>query len=154
MCSALEPAYFVPETVKADVLFQNMKQTHTTFAFVLDEYGGLTGIVTMHDLIEELIGEIRDEHDKVEEDFEKLDEKTYRVNCSVSVEDFMEFFDIKLESDSVSVGGWVMEQLNRVPIKGDTFAVQNLEITVSDLSAYRVSFITVRQCNVCLACAQ
>ena len=136
------------------VLFQNMKQTHTTFAFVLDEYGGLTGIVTMHDLIEELIGEIRDEHDKVEEDFEKLDEKTHRVNCSVSVEDFMEFFDIKLESDSVSVGGWVMEQLNRVPIKGDTFAVQNLEITVSDLSAYRVSFITVRQCNVCLACAQ
>ena len=144
MRSALEPAYFVPETVKADVLFQNMKQTHTTFAFVLDEYGGLTGIVTMHDLIEELIGEIRDEHDKVEEDFEKLDENTYRVDCSVSVEDFMEFFDIKLESDSVSVGGWVMEQLNRVPVKGDSFAVQNLEITVSELSAYRVSFLTVR----------
>ena len=150
----LQPAYFVPETVKADVLFRNMKQTHTTFAFVLDEYGGLTGIVTMHDLIEELIGEIRDEHDEVEEDFEKLDENTYRVDCSVSVENFMEFFDVKLESDSVSVGGWVMEQLNRVPSKGDSFAVQNLEITVSDLSAYRVSFITVRQCGVCLSCEQ
>ena len=154
MRSALEQAYFVPEKVKADVLFRNMKQTHTTFAFVLDEYGGLTGIVTMHDLIEELIGEIWDEHDEVEEDFEKLDENTYRVDCSVSLEDFMEFFDVKLESDSVSVGGWVMEQLNRVPIKGDSFAVQNLEITVSDLSAYRVSFITVRQCGICLACAQ
>ena len=151
---ALEPAYFVPETMKADVLFRNMKQTHTTFAFVLDEYGGLTGIVTIHDLIEELIGEIRDEHDKVEEDFEKLDENTYRVDCSVSLEDFMEFFDVKLESDSVSVGGWVMEQLNRVPIKGDSFTAQNLEITVSDLSAYRVSFITVRQCGACLTCAQ
>ena len=151
---ALEPAYFVPETMKADVLFRNMKQTHTTFAFVLDEYGGLTGIVTIHDLIEELIGEIRDEHDKVEEDFEKLDENTYRVDCSVSLEDFMEFFDVKLESDSVSVGGWVMEQLNRVPIKGDSFTAQNLEITVSELSAYRVSFITVRQCDVCLACLQ
>ena len=90
----------------------------------------------------------------MEEDFEKLDENTYRVDCSVSLEDFMEFFDVKLESDSVSVGGWVMEQLNRVPIKGDSFTVQNLEITVSDLSAYRVSFITVRQCRVCLACAQ
>ena len=64
----------------------------------------------------------------------------------------MEFFDVKLESDSVSVGGWGMEQLNRVPGKGDSFAVQNLEITVSNLSAYWVSFITVRQCNVCLAC--
>ena len=65
-----------------------------------------------------------------------------------------ETFDIKLESDSVSVGGWVMEQLNRVPIKGDSFTTQNLEITVSDLSAYRVSFITVRQCDVCLTCEQ
>ena len=154
MRSALELAYFVPETVKADVLFRNMKQTHTTFAFVLDEYGGLTGIVTMHDLIEELVGEIWDEHDEVEEDFEKLDENTYRVDCSVSLEDFMEFFDVKLESDSVSVGGWVMEQLNRAPIKGDSITAQNLEITVSGLSAYRVSSVTVRRCGVCLACAQ
>lgn len=154
MRSALEPAYFVPETVKADVLFRNMKQTHTTFAFVLDEYGGLTGIVTMHDLIEELVGEIWDEHNEVEEDFEKLGENIYRVDCSVSLEDFMEFFDIKLESDSVSVGGWVMEQLNRVPVKGESFHVQHLEITVSELSAYRVSSITVKQCDSILECAQ
>ena len=59
-----------------------------------------------------------------------------------------------LSGQTVSVGGWVMEQLNRVPIKGDSFTAQNLEITVSDLSAYRVSFITVRQCNVCLTCEQ
>lgn len=154
MRSALEPAYFVPETVKADVLFRNMKQTHTTFAFVLDEYGGLTGIVTMHDLIEELVGEIWDEHDEVEEDFEKLGENIYRVDCSVSLEDFMEFFDIKLESDSVSVGGWVMEQLNRVPVKGESFHVQHLEITVSELSAYRVSSIIIKQCDSILECAQ
>ena len=90
----------------------------------------------------------------MEEDFEKLDENTYRVDCSVSLEDFMEFFDVKLESESVSVGGWVMERLNRVPTKGDSFAVQNLEITVSELSAYRVSFLTVRQCDLCLDCEQ
>ena len=116
------------------------------------EFAGKT--LKMEDILEELVGEIWDEHDEVEEDFEKLDENTYRVDCSVSLEDFMEFFDVRLESDSVSVGGWVMEQLNRVPARGDFFAVQNLEITVSDLSAYRVSFITVRQCDVCLDCAQ
>ena len=66
----------------------------------------------------------------------------------------MEFFDVKLKSDSVSVGGWVMEQLNRVPVKGESFHVQHLEITASELNAYRVSSITVRQCDSILECAQ
>ena len=59
----------------------------------------------------------------------------------------MEFFDVKLESDSISVGGWVMEQLNHVPVQGESFSACHLEITVSEVSAYRVSFITVRQCE-------
>ena len=83
----------------------------------------------------------------MEEHFEKLDENVYRVDCSASLEDFMEFFDVKLESDSISVGGWVMEQLNHVPVQGESFSVCHLEITVSEVSAYRVSFITVRQCE-------
>ena len=145
---------FVPETLNIHTLFQKMQAKKSHLVIVVDEYGQTSGAVAMEDILEELVGEIWDEHDEVEEDFEKLDENTYRVDCSVSLEDFMEFFDVKLESDSVSVGGWVMEQLNRVPVKGDSFAVQNLEITVSDLSAYRVSFITVRQCGVCLTCAQ
>ena len=145
---------FVPETLNIHTLFQKMQAKKSHLVIVVDEYGQTSGAVAMEDILEELVGEIWDEHDEVEEDFEKLDENTYRVDCSVSLEDFMEFFGVKLESDSVSVGGWVMEQLNRVPVKGDSFAVQNLEITVSDLSAYRVSFITVRQCGVCLTCAQ
>lgn len=101
----------------------------------------------MEDYLEELVDEIWDEHDEVEEHFEKLDENAYRVDCSASLEDFMEFFDVKLESDSVSVGGWVMEQLNHVPVRGESFSACHLEITVSEVSAYRVSFITVRQCE-------
>ena len=69
------------------------------------------------------------------------------MDCSASLEDFMEFFDVKLESDSVSVGGWVMEQLNHVPVRGESFSAGHLEITVSEVNAYRVSFITVRQCE-------
>ena len=148
-----EPLFVYQHTKIRDVLkMLQHKKSHV--AVVVDDFGGTLGIVTMEDILEELVGEIWDEHDEVEEDFEKLDENTYRVDCSVSLEDFMEFFDVKLESDSVSVGGWVMEQLNRVPTKGDSFAVQNLEITISDLSAYRVSFITVRQCDMCLTCEQ
>ena len=145
---------FVYQHTKIRDILKMLQHQKSHVAVVVDDFGGTLGIVTMEDILEELVGEIWDEHDEVEEDFEKLDENTYRVDCSVSLEDFMEFFDIKLESDSVSVGGWVMEQLNRVPIKGDSFTVQNLEITVSDLSAYRVSFITVRQCGACLTCAQ
>lgn len=148
-----EPLFVYQHTKIRDIL-KTLQHQKSHVAVVVDDFGGTLGIVTMEDILEELVGEIWDEHDEVEEDFEKLDENTYRVDCSVSLEDFMEFFDVKLESDSVSVGGWVMEQLNRVPIKGDSFTVQNLEITVSDLSAYRVSFITVRQCGACLTCAQ
>ena len=151
LCSDDFPVY---QRTKIRDILKTLQHQKSHVAVVVDDFGGTLGIVTMEDILEELVGEIWDEHDEVEEDFEKLDENTYRVDCSVSLEDFTEFFDGKLESDSVSVGGWVMEQLNRVPIKGDSFAVQNLEITVSDLSAYRVSFITVRQCGVCLACAQ
>ena len=148
-----EPLFVYQHTRIRDIL-KMLQHQKSHVAVVVDDFGGTLGIVTMEDILEELVGEIWDEHDEVEEDFEKLDENTYRVDCSVSLEDFMEFFDVKLESDSVSVGGWVMEQLNRVPSKGDSFTAQNLEITVSDLSAYRVSFITVRQCDVCLTCEQ
>ena len=120
-----------------------LKKSH--IAIVVDDFGGTLGIVTMEDILEELVGEIWDEHDEVEEDFEKLDEGLYRVDCSVSLEDFCEFFDIKLESDSVSVGGWLMEYLNRIPVKDEAIAVGNLNITVSEVNAHRVSFIIVKQ---------
>ena len=148
-----EPLFVYQHTKIRDIL-KMLQHQKSHVAVVVDDFGGTLGIVTMEDILEELVGEIWDEHDEVEEDFEKLDENTYRVDCSVSLENFMEFFDVKLKSDSVSVGGWVMEQLNRVPVKGESFHVQHLEITVSELSAYRVSSITVKQCDSILECAQ
>ena len=148
-----EPVFVYQYTKIRDIL-KTLQHQKAHIAVVVDDFGGTLGIVTMEDILEELVGEIWDEHDEVEEDFEKLDESTYRVDCSVSLEDFMEFFDMKLESDSVSVGGWVMEQLNRVPVKGDSFHVQHLEVTVSEVSAHRAKSITVKQCDSTLECAQ
>lgn len=141
------PPLFVLENEPISRLLKTLQKAKTHVAVVVDEYGGTCGIVTMEDILEELVGEIWDEHDEVEEHFEKLDENAYRVDCSASLEDFMEFFDVKLESDSISVGGWVMEQLNHVPVQGESFSACHLEITVSEVSACRVSFITVRQCE-------
>lgn len=144
-----EPLFVYQHTKIRDILklFQHQK---SHIAVVVDDFGGTLGIVTMEDILEELVGEIWDEHDEVEEKFVKLGENMYRVDCSVNLEDFMEFFDIKLESDSISVGGWVMEQLNRVPVKDESFHVQHLKITVSELNVHRVSFITVKQCDMVL----
>ena len=148
-----EPLFVYQHTKIRDILklFQHQK---SHIAVVVDDFGGTLGIVTMEDILEELVGEIWDEHDEVEEKFVKLGENMYRVDCSVNLEDFMEFFDIKLESNSISVGGWVMEQLNRVPVKGESFHVKHLEITVSELNVHRVSFITVKQCDMALECVQ
>ena len=138
---------FVYQHTKIRDILKTFQRQKAHIAVVIDDFGGTLGIVTMEDILEELVGEIWDEHDEVEEHFEKLDENAYRVDCSASLEDFMEFFDVKLESDSISVGGWVMEQLNHVPVRGEFFSAGHLEITVSEVSAYRVSFITVRQCE-------
>ena len=148
-----EPLFVYQHTKIRDIL-KMLQHKKSHIAVVVDDFGGTLGIVTMEDILEELVGEIWDEHDEVEEDFKKLGEDTYRVDCSVSLEDFMDFFDVKLESGSVSVGGWVMEQLNRVPVKGESFTAQRLEITVSELSAYRVSAITVKQCAAAQECPQ
>ena len=147
-----EPLFVYQHTKIRDIL-KMLQHQKSHIAVVVDDFGGTLGIVTMEDILEELVGEIWDEHDEVEEDFEKLGENVYRVDCSVSLEDFMEFFDISLESDSVFVGGWVMECLNKVPVKGESFIVGHLEITVSGLNAYRVSSITVRQCDEMPECA-
>ena len=132
-----EPLFVYQHTKIRDILETlQLKKSH--IAIVVDDFGGTLGIVTMEDILEELVGEIWDEHDEVEEDFEKIEDDLYRVDCSVSLEDFCEFFDVELESDSVSVGGWLMEYLNRIPVKDEV-------ITVSEVNAHRVSFITVKQ---------
>ena len=136
---------FVYQHTKIRDILETLQLKKSHIAIVVDDFGGTLGIVTMEDILEELVGEIWDEHDEVEEDFEKLGEDLYRVDCSVSLEDFCEFFDVKLESDSVSVGGWIMEYLNHIPVKDEKIDVENLEITVSEVNAHRVSFITVRQ---------
>ena len=136
---------FVYQHTKIRDILETLQLKKSHIAIVVDDFGGTLGIVTMEDILEELVGEIWDEHDEVEEDFEKLGEDLYRVDCSVSLEDFCEFFDVKLESDSVSVGGWIMEYLNHIPVRDEKITVENLEITVSEVNAHRVSFITVRQ---------
>lgn len=135
---------FIHPTEKIDNLLELLQQNKSHMAVVVDEYGGTLGIVTMEDILEELVGDIWDEHDEVEETFSELDDGTVLVDCAVSLDEFCEYFDVASDSETVSVGGWVMDQLGRIPADGDFFTYDNLAITVAVTDEHRVEKIVVK----------
>ncbi|MBR5020947.1 MAG: HlyC/CorC family transporter [Oscillospiraceae bacterium] len=137
-----EPLY-IHQTEKVDDLLQLLRTNKSHMAIVIDEYGGTMGIVTMEDILEELVGEIWDEHDEIEEPIRKIDDSTYILDGSVTLDDFCDQFDVKSDSNSVSLGGWVMDQMECIPDEGDSFQYENLTITVSKTDDHRVEEVTV-----------
>lgn len=124
---------FVPETAHLDVLFKDMQKEHNHIVVVVNEYGETSGIVTMEDILEEIVGEIWDERDEAIEDFVKLDDNKYRVLCSAFIEDFFEFFDLEPEeeTEATTVNGWIIELLGSIPDEGYSFDYENLKITIT-----------------------
>ena len=112
-------------------------------AIILDEFGGTVGIATLEDILEELVGEIWDEHDVVVEPFVKLDENKYRVNCGTDLDDMFELFDIDEELDISTVGGWVVEQFGRIPRVGEEFDYGPLHVCVSKRAPRRVTEVII-----------
>jgi len=136
------PVYIHKYEKISDIL-KELQKKKSHIAVVIDEYGGTLGIVTMEDILEELVGEIWDEHDEVVENFKKTAENTYMVDCTVNFDDFCTFFDIEPDSESVSLSGWIMEQLERIPEIDDTFTYENLSITVNSIVSHRAEYVTV-----------
>lgn len=134
---------FVQQSEKTDDLLKLLQRTKCHMAVVVDEYGGTYGIVTMEDVLEELVGEIWDEHDDVVEDFHVLPGGAVRVDCMVNLDDFTEYFDVSIDSQSVSVGGWVLEMMEKIPEEGESFQSCGLNIKVVSMDGRRVSFIEV-----------
>ena len=139
----MAPPVFIYQTEKVDDLLHKLQSSKSHIAVVIDEYGGTLGIVTMEDILEELVGEIWDEHDEVEVAIRPLTENTFTVDCAVSLDDFCDHFDVKCDSESVSLGGWVMEQMGCIPNQGDHFDYENLVITIEKLDDHRIETVTV-----------
>jgi len=134
----MSPVIYVNEYEQVTDILKRLQQEKSHIAVVIDEFGGTKGIITMEDILEELVGEIWDEHDEVEEDIEQVNENLFVVDGSESIDDFCKFFDIEVESDSVSVGGWISEQLGKIPEENDTFDFENIRVTVTVTDSHRV----------------
>ncbi|MBE6558148.1 MAG: HlyC/CorC family transporter [Ruminococcaceae bacterium] len=140
----ITPPVYIHKTEKINDLLKILQTNKSHIAVVLDEYGGTLGIVTMEDILEELVGDIWDEHDEVVEEIVQLDETTYRVDCNTSLNTFCDEFDVDIESESsTSVSGWLMEELDKLPVIGDSFSYEHLDIRVSETDDHRPTYIRV-----------
>lgn len=141
----IAPPVFALENEPIRLLLKKLQQAKTHVAVVVDEYGGTCGIVTMEDILEELVGEIWDEHDEEEVFLRKLGPDTYAVDAAMDLADFAAYFRLKTDSEMVSVSGWVMEQFGRVPEAGDSFTCGDLRVQVTRVENHRIEEIRVVQ---------
>ena len=139
----LGPMLYTTGNTKISELLRILQREKAHMVIVVDEYGGTEGLVTLEDIVEELVGEIWDEHDEVIEEFKKQEDDSYLISCSADLTDLFDLFKIKGECDSNTISGWVMEQIGRVPEEGDRFVSDGLDVTVTKVDHRRVLEIRV-----------
>ncbi len=138
--SIIKPPVFVTEYMKVSHLLDLLQKNKAHMAIVKDEFGGTQGVVTMEDILEELVGDIWDEHDEVIEQIEKVSDHVYLVRGDADIEDFFDEVDLELHEDAdyITVNGWVQDILKVIPVVGDTFTYKNLVATVTKADEKRV----------------
>jgi len=141
----LRPAYFVPEAKKVDELLDEMQARRVHMALVVDEYGGIAGLVTLEDIVEEIVGEIRDEYDQAEEmPFQRLNENEVLFLGRVDLDDLNEVMHSDLPKDEAeTLGGFIYSQIGRVPENGESLKVGDLVLTVEQVSGRRIRKVRV-----------
>lgn len=150
ICEASEKPYFVPETMKADVLFTNMKETRNHFAIVIDEYGGTSGVITMHDLLELLVGDLGEKGDDYVVEIKKLDDSNWEIFGSASLKDVGEELNIDFDEDDYDTfGGYIFSLLDAIPDDGTQIDLETDEliIRVETIEDHRVerSLVTKKE---------
>ena len=139
----VRPALYVAKSKKINVLLKELQKNKMHIAVVIDEFGGTMGIVTLEDILEELVGEIWDEHDVVVQEIEKISDQEYLVLGNTSVEKLFEELGGEEEFQSFTVSGWVMELAERIPEEGDVLYYENMTITVMKMKDRRVEQVRI-----------
>ena len=138
------PVFYTTGNTRVFELLRILQKNKAHMAVVVDEYGGTEGIVTLEDILEELVGEIWDEHDEVIEIFQKQSDGSYLIACSADLDDMYDLFQVKGVCGAATVSGWVLEQVGKVPEEGDHFQAEGLDVTVTRVEHRRVLEIRVR----------
>jgi putative hemolysin len=140
----VRPAYVVPETKDLAALLTEFRRTNQHMAIVIDEYGGMEGIVTLEDLLEEIVGEIEDEFDLPDESVEQVDEHTIRIDGTFPIDDFNEQFRTELEAEGYhTIAGFVLDQLAREPQPGDEVSHDGMLFRVEEVDGRRIEKLAV-----------
>ena len=142
----VRPAFFIPETKRVAELLKDFQRQQVQSAIVVDEYGGTAGLVTLEDLIEEIVGEIRDEYDVELEPIVEESDGTYVLSGKVDIHEMIEKLDVEIEREGFeTVGGFVLSHLGRVPAPGETFEIDGLQVEVLEAERRRVTRVRVRK---------
>lgn len=134
----IKPVIWATDTTKISKLLKLLQKTKSHMAVITDEYGGTAGIVTLEDILEELVGEIWDEHDEIIEEFVEVEENEYKISGSANIDKMFDLFGIKEEYESNTVGGFVIGELGKIPNEGDSFTYDNLKIVVTKTDFRRI----------------
>ncbi|MBZ0267268.1 hemolysin family protein, partial [bacterium] len=141
----VQPVMFVPETKKIDELMREFQDRKTHLAIVVDEYGGTSGMVTLEDVLEEIVGEIEDEYDHEETLFETLDDGSYRVAAKIDIDDLNEEADLQLPTEnSDTLGGFIYELIGKVPSQGDEVDYKGYTFTIDRVHRQRIVRVRIR----------
>ncbi|MGD8397581.1 MAG: hemolysin family protein, partial [Anaerolineae bacterium] len=140
----LRAAYFVPETKKASDLLPDLQQRRVHMAIVVDEYGGMAGLVTIEDLLEEIVGEIQDEYDSEEPFVHFVNDNEYLFDARVDLDDLNRLMNVSLPTeDSDTLGGFIYTALGKVPVVGDQVSYDELDLTVESVAGRRIKKVRV-----------
>ena len=145
----IRPALFITRHKKISQLLQELQASNHHIAVVIDEFGGTVGIVTLEDILEELVGEIWDEHDEIIRSVEKLSDDEFLVLGNANVDKLLELLGYDEETEAVTVNGWIMNELQKLPEKGDSFCFHEWQITVMEMEERRVKSARICRCEQC-----
>lgn len=139
----ISPIHYTTANIPVDELLRTLQRQKSHMAIIVDEFGGTEGLITMEDIIEELVGDIWDEHDEVEEAFCRQEDGSYIVSCSATLHDLYDLFSLRGDCEASTVSGWVIDCMSRLPEVGDHFQAEGLDVTVTKVDQRRVLEIQV-----------